>query len=96
MTAAQQTAAVLRRYDRALAATRKAYWQGRPADIVVALFGADTLRAGIELTSIDTDHASGDETGEWKPGDPCASCGSRDTHGPIPGCRTCGRSDADE
>lgn len=35
----------------------------------------------------------------WRPGDPCASCGSTDTGwNPELGghCRTCGRADSDE
>lgn len=35
----------------------------------------------------------------WEPGDPCASCGSRDTWWDnVEGgqCRGCGRGDADE
>ena len=35
----------------------------------------------------------------WLPGDPCASCGSRDTfinEDLVPECRSCHRTDADE
>lgn len=38
-------------------------------------------------------------TDTWKPGDPCGTCGSRETvlyDGTIPHCRGCGAFDDDE